>query len=138
MLRAKRWSSRDGFSLIEAVIAIAVVAFSIFAILAANTRLQQRAQAVFERSIALQDANQALEQMRNTADSGTFPNNVVSAFPNNSAVPGFANIASEQVTVSYANVTSDPLDVTVTVGWLENGVRQVSATLRTLMTKRSP
>lgn len=74
--------------------------------------------------------------MRNTASSGTFPANVVAAYPNNATVSGYTSLSSESVRVAYASTTADPLDVTVTVSYNENGRRAMTQTLRTYITKR--
>ena len=88
-------------------------------------------------NMALQDANQIVERIRSSAAAGTFPTNVITAFPNNGTVSGFTNLTNETVTVSYANAAANPLDVRVQVQWLENGRRTVNAHVRTLVTQRA-
>lgn len=127
----------SGITLIEMAVTIGVIAFTIMAVLVANSRVHSMAEASFERSVALQDANQVLERMRNTAMSGSFPANVTNAFPNNGNVAGFNSLAGERIAVTYVNPAADPLDVTVTISWQENGVRPVNTALRTLMTRRT-
>jgi len=132
----KRITCESGLTLIEITVTIGVVAFTMLAVLFANTQIQKMTEAAFERSVALQDANQVLEQMRNTARIGTFPTNVTTAFPNNGNIAGFNSLAGQQIVVTYVNPAVDPLDTTVTVSWQENGIRPVNTALRTLVTRR--
>jgi hypothetical protein len=74
--------------------------------------------------------------MRNTAATGVFPGNVTAVFPNGGIVNGFNTLTAETVTVTYANPASNPLDVTVTVSYWENGRRATNTALRTLITQR--
>lgn len=126
----------DGFTLIELMITMAVIVLALVGYIGANSAIQRSDEAAFERSVALQDANRVLEQIRNAAASGTFPQNVTSAFPNASTVAGFTSLTNQQVLVSYADTSADPLDVTVTVTWQRSGLRSVSAALRSLVTQR--
>lgn len=130
-------SSKRGFTLIELMITMAVIVLALVGYIGANNAIQRSSEAAFERSIAMQDANQVLELMRDTASGGEFPANVVTAFPNGGMVDGFTNLDNQQVRVDYADTSADPLDVTVTVTWLQNGTRSVSVTIRTLMTQRT-
>ena len=125
-----------GFTLIEVMISMVVVVLVLLGFMGANLSIQQVSEAANQRAIALQDANQVIEQMRNLALNGTFPGNVTAVYPNGGAVAGFTSLTNEQVTVSYVNATTDPLNVTVTVSWQENGVRTVNTALRTLITQR--
>jgi prepilin-type N-terminal cleavage/methylation domain-containing protein len=128
--------AESGFTLIELMITVGVVLLALVGYVGANIAVQQASNAAFEATVALQDANRVIEQMRNTASGGAFPGNVVAAFPNNAAVAGFNNLTGETITVGYADPTSDPLTVTVTVAWSENGRRNVNTALRTIMTQR--
>ena len=128
---------QSGFTLIEVSITISIVILALLGAMASNTALHQSSTSAYERSVAIQDANQILERMRNTASSGQFPGNVTAVFPNNGSVAGFTNLTNQQVVVSYVNPSTNPLDVSVTVSWLQNGLRNTSTSLRTLMTQRS-
>lgn len=129
-------NGQKGFTLIELMITVAVVVTIVVGFLGATTALQMANQAAYERSVALQDANQVIEQIRNTAGTGTFPANVTAVYANNAAVSGFTTLTNEAVTVAYANAAADPLDVTVTVSYSENGRRTMSTKLRTYITQR--
>jgi prepilin-type N-terminal cleavage/methylation domain-containing protein len=128
---------QTGFTLIEIMIAMSVSVIAILGFITAVTSIRQSSEGAYERTIAMQDANRVIEQMRDTSTSGTFPDNVTAAYPNNTAVSGFSSLTSEQVTVSYASTTADPLDVTVTVTWLAHGRRSMSKAIRTFITQRA-
>ncbi len=154
----------DGFTLIEVAITIAVVIFALSGVLFANTAIQQAHGAAFERSVAIQEAHEVIEQMRNTANTGglNFPVTVTAAYPVNTARPGFTrltaqcgalanpaaacnwpfnftpdNTSQEQIVVTYVNTAANPLDTTVTVVYRENGTRAVSKSLRAQITRRT-
>lgn len=126
----------SGFALLELLMAVAVVALGLSAALLVNTYARQNGELMNERMVALQDAHRVVELMRNASSTGNFPTNVVAAFPNAGAVAGYNNLTNEQVTVRYSNTTEDPLDITVTVGWRQQGIRNATTQLRTLMTQR--
>ena len=125
-----------GFTIIELMIALFIISLAIGGYVGANVLAQRNSEEMHERTIALQDANRTIEQIRNASKTNTFPQNVVTAFPQNGLVAGFANLTNEQVQVSYANPAVDPLDVLVTVTWLSYARRQVSETVRTYITQR--
>lgn len=137
MQRKVRSSTESGFTLIELLIAMVVAVLALVGYIGATTNIQQTGEEAFERSVAIQDANQVVEQIREAAGSGTFPGNVLGSFPNNGTVGGFNNLDSQQITVSYVDTSADPLDTFVVVSWNENGRRATSATLRTFITQRT-
>ncbi|MFA6600304.1 MAG: prepilin-type N-terminal cleavage/methylation domain-containing protein [Candidatus Omnitrophota bacterium] len=130
--------NQRGFTLVEVVLAMGVVVIAVIGIISANVLIQQHDETAFENSVALQDSQRVMEQMRNVASNagGLFPNNVVNAFPNNALIAGFANLTSETARVSYANTAVTPLDVTVTVTWQDARRRARNVTLRTLIAQR--
>lgn len=125
-----------GFTLIELMITVLVVILALVGYVGANTSVAQSGEVLFERSVALQDANRVAEQMRLTAQTGNFPVNVTAAFPQNGLVGGFNNLTGEQITVTYADTAADPLDATILVSWQENGLRLETAALRIMLTQR--
>lgn len=133
--RAPFNKNSQGFTLIELMIAMAVLVLVLVGYLCANTTIQQSNEAAFERTLALQDANQVLERMRMESASGIFPGNVTAEFPDGEPVSGFTSLSSQSVTVDYVDSTADPLDVTVTVNWLERGVRSTSVSIRSRLTQ---
>lgn len=129
--------SESGFTVAELMITLAVVVLITAGYLGSNIVIHQATAAAFERSLALQDAHQLMEQMRDAANQGQFPENVTSAFPDSGTVGGFNTLPNEQVTVRYVDPAADPLDVTVTVTWNANGRRPEDVALRTLITQRT-
>lgn len=117
------------------MITMVVVAVVVLGFMSSATGVQHQGQAAYQRAIALQDANQVIEQMRNAAASGTFPANVTGSF--NGTVSGYSSLPSEAVSVAYVSATANPLDTTVTVSYLENGRRTTSASIRTYITQRA-
>jgi type II secretory pathway pseudopilin PulG len=118
------------------MIALGVVSLVIVGFVGANIMAQRNNEEMHERTLAIQDANRAIEQMRNASRDTAFPANVVTAYPNNSTLTGFDNLTDEMITVSYANTTANPLDVTVTVTWSSYPQRDNEEVIRTYITQR--
>ena len=125
-----------GFTLVEMLIALLILAVAIAGVLFAGVTSRSMTAARHERVVALQDAGRVIELMRDASASGNFPANVLAAYPDGGAVAGFNNLSGEQLVVTYLDTAADPLDVTVTANWLEQGSRAVTARLETLMTQR--
>ena len=125
------------FTLIELMITLGVMVGVLLSILTANAAMAQTSEGIYERLFAIQDANQVIERMRQTAVTGIFPGNVTAVYPNGGTVGGFTSVTNETVTVAYVSTASNPLDVTVTVNYLENGRRATSTALRSLITQRA-
>lgn len=132
----RKRSKEGGFTLIELMIALLVLTLVIVGYVGANITAQRNSEEMHERTLAIQDANSAIEQMRDASKTGTFPGNVVTLYPQNSQITGFNNLTNEQVTVNYANSTANPLDVTVTVAWLSYTQRQNTEAVQTYITQR--
>lgn len=124
-----------GFTLIEIMIAAVVVAVVVLGFMGASTGIQMQGEAAHQRSIAIQDANRVIELMRDAAATGTFPANVTSAY--SGTLSGYTSLPSESVSVAYASTSANPLDVTVTVSYLENSRRTTSAAVRSYITQRA-
>lgn len=131
-----RLDERKGFTLIELMIALLVLTLAIVGYVGANVIAQRNSGEMHERTVAIQDANRVIEQMRDTSRTGTFPGNVVSLYPQAGVVAGINNLTNEQITVTYANTTANPLDATITVTWLSYTRRQNTETVRTYITQR--
>lgn len=132
----KKLHGQAGFTLIELMIALVVLTVVIVGYIGTNILAQRNTEEMHERTLAIQDANRVIEQMRNISRTGTFPGNVVTAYPNNGTPAGFQNLDQEAITVSYVSPTANPLDVTITVAWRSYTQHQVSETIRTYITQR--
>lgn len=122
--------------MVEILIAMVVLGIILIGIMIGNAVIQKSAEAAFQRTRAMQDANQVMESIRKTARTGNFPSNVIASYPNGGTVAGFTSLSNESITVSYVSTTSNPLDTTITVSWRENGTRAVSTVLNALVTQR--
>lgn len=135
----KSLTNECGFTLVEIMITTVVVSVVLLGFVSASSGIQMQGEAAHQRSMAIQDANQVIEQMRNAAATGTFPGNVTAVFSGDvdEDYSNMPDTADETISVSYADPTADPLDATVTVTYMENGNRQTTATIRTYITQRS-
>jgi prepilin-type N-terminal cleavage/methylation domain-containing protein len=141
----RRKRNQRGFTLIEVVIVMGIMVAAILAIIEANVAIQRNSEMFFEKTVALQHAQRLLEQMRVTASTagGSFPSNLINNYPNNTVYRStmsaytWLGLSSETMTVSYASTASDPLDATITVNWQTPQNRAATATLRSLITKRT-
>jgi prepilin-type N-terminal cleavage/methylation domain-containing protein len=136
--------SENGLTLIETMITMAVVAIVLLGIMIGNTVIQQASTAAFERTRAVQAAHQVVESIRKTAQSGTFPANVLAEYPDGQEVEGITSYENNaRVVVSYTDTNGEAglandsyLNVNVNVTWLENGRRAASTDLKALVTQR--
>ena len=133
----KTLKSQNGFTLIEVMITMVVMAAALLSVLTANAMVSQTSEGAYQRLVAIQDVNQIIERMRNTAATGTFPGNVTAVYPNGGTVAGFTSLTNETVTVAYVSAVTNPLNVTVTVNYLENGRRAANTALRSIITQRT-
>lgn len=129
-----------GFTLIEVIITIVISALAISGMLATNTLLHKNNAAAYDRVVALQEVNRVIEQMREAATNGLFPNNLLNAFPNNSTINNLTNLKEEVITIQYATLQGggypDPMDVSVSIRWRDDHLRIMNYSLNTLMTQR--
>lgn len=139
MKRINYIDNEAGLTLVELMVTMVVVVLALVGYIGATTFLQKQSEIKFEKSLAIQDANRVLEQMRDASETGNFPTNVTGTFSNGAAVAAFngLNLTNEVVTVSYADATADPLDVTVTVTWQTVEGRNVTTALRSYVTQRA-
>ncbi len=138
MLRktTKPLGNNAGFTFVELLIAFFIITLIVAGYAAANTKAQQSSEVMHERTLAIQEANRVIELMRNTSRTGTFPGNVVAAYPSEGSVAGLVGLTDETITVSYADTSANPLDVTVTVAWTSYVGRPETEEVRTYITQR--
>ena len=136
-MTAKKRHKESGFTMIELMVALLVLSTVVVGYISANILAQQNTETLNERTVAIQDANRIIEQMRTVATSpGNFPDNVTDVFPNNTASAQLNNLTNEVATVSYADPTSNPLIATVAVTWLSYTRRPSTLSIQTYITQR--
>ncbi|MBU9889044.1 MAG: type II secretion system GspH family protein, partial [Candidatus Omnitrophica bacterium] len=127
---------QGGFTLTELMIALLVASLVLAGYIGANIQAQRNNEDLHERTLALQDANRVIEQMRNASRTGDFPHNVVTAFPENAPVEGYESLQNETVTVAYANSSANPLTATITVTWTSYTGRDSAEQMTVYITQR--
>ncbi|HOE68386.1 MAG TPA: prepilin-type N-terminal cleavage/methylation domain-containing protein [Candidatus Omnitrophota bacterium] len=125
-----------GFTLIEVMVALFVTTIAIAGYVGSNIATQRQAAELHERTIAVQEAQRVIEQMRDKARTNNFPGDVVAAFPDGGTVAGMNALPDERVQVDYVNPAATPLDTTVTVTWQSYTSRRQTAALRAYIAKR--
>lgn len=131
-----------GFTIIEIMIALLVLTLVIVGYVGANIAAQKNSEEMHERTVAIQNANQVIEQMRTLSNTSPFPASVVTGdYQNNGHPTGFNDLTNELITVTYTGATADPttenpLNVTVTVDWLSYAGRQCREVIQTYITQR--
>ena len=134
--RKRSLMGRKGFTLIELMIALLVLTLMIAAYVGANCAAQRTGEEMHQRTVAIQDANRVIEQMRDASKTGTFPGNVTAVYPQNGQVAGISNLLNEVLTVTYVNATANPLVATITVTWTSYTGRAFSEAVETYITQR--
>ncbi len=127
---------KAGFTLAELMIALVILTVVILSYVGANIQAHKNTEEMNERTVAIQNANQVIEQMRTISNTDPFPASVVTAYPDNGPVAGFNSLTNEQVTVTYQNPAANPLVCTVTVTWSSYTGRQSTETVETYITQR--
>ena len=132
----RSWGNQEGFTLAELMIAFLVITLVIVGYVGATTIAQKNSEEMHERTIAIQNANQVIEQIRTVSNTNPFPGSVIAAYPDNSHPAGFNDLPNEMITVSYSDTTENPLIVTVTVAWQSYARRPYTEAVQTYITKR--
>ena len=123
----------SGVSLIEALVALAIMAFGMLGVIGMQATLRFNADVSKQRSEAVRLAQEEIERLRNFSILATAPGRV--AFDDIASVaaatvvmPTSANATYTRTTTVAPSVAGDPLlrRVTVTVNWLDR--RTASAT----------
>lgn len=155
MVKEKQLELNRGFTIVEIMISLLVTTLVIVSYVGANVSAQKNSETMHERTVAIQNANRVIEMMRETSKTGTFPSNVVTAFPDPDPtlkVPQLNSdsdeslLTDQSISVSYcreerspcltADTAAKPLDVSVTVTWLSYTGRENSETVRTYIMQR--
>jgi len=113
-----------GTTLVEIMIAALVFSLALGALLNSLTSIVDIIDISRDKTQAVVDTRNMMERVRATPfDTLTtrFPNGTVNgplANPYQAIVGGAYALRGENITVTYINLTSDPLELTVRLGWL--------------------
>jgi Tfp pilus assembly protein PilV len=122
-------------SLIEAIVAIAIIAVGVVALVA-------QLEASYKTTSVNRETNKAMAHLQASLEKviATPFSNITTAFPSGSTVtldhvdtPDVLD--QERITVAYADVSADPLQITVTIQWKAFDGRMRTRTLSTLRTR---
>ncbi|MBI4549473.1 MAG: prepilin-type N-terminal cleavage/methylation domain-containing protein [Candidatus Omnitrophica bacterium] len=126
--------NQRGFTFVELLVAIAIVIPVLMGMIGVNLYTFRVGETSRSVMTAMQDGHSVIESIRNVANNQGL-NAVAANFPSGQAVAGFANLTNEQIIVTYPNAAQDPLQITVTVTWLDRQ-RAMSRSLVTQVTRR--
>ena len=122
--------NKRGFTLVEVLIATAIMVSALGALVYALTQNSNLTETMRNQDIALNGAQQRLETIANDISNIMNYNNA--PFLVTGLTPDPAGSSTSTVSEIIAN---ELYDVTVTVTWLQRGGRQISRTLRTTFQK---
>jgi prepilin-type N-terminal cleavage/methylation domain-containing protein len=129
-----------GMTLIEILIAALVFTLAFGALLSSLTATVQLIDLAKARSIAVSDLRDMMEKIRATpfADMlSLFPDSLVDgpAYNSYQSIVGGYDLNSEQITVTYADAGSDPLEIRVDLSWQDARGRTYNISLSTFKTR---
>lgn len=132
--------SEEGFTFVEVMITMAIVSLAFVTILGTNLMLQKNSDITYEHVLAVQDANQVIERIRDGANSSENNFQEMAVAAGEAALDDVGSLpdnVEQEITIEYVDESADPLDVTVSVSWSEQGLRPVSESVRALITYRN-
>lgn len=133
--------NKTGLTFIETLVAVAIAVLVIVALLQAYVANIYMAEIAKGNTIASDDLKDMLEKILSAPFNELlikFPNGTIdgpSANKYNTTVIGNYSMKNEHIVVTYANLTSDPLEVMVNVTWTDSKNRQHSNFLTTKKTR---
>jgi len=121
-----------GFSLLELLIAIALLATGAISIHHAVASYLELSDLAHDRNIAFFDLETALEDIRSTPFE-----KIVERYPDAAEIPKFTalHLRNERIVVSYQNPAQDPLIITATISWEDSKGRAQSQSMFTARTR---
>ena len=129
-------------TLIEIMVAAFVFIVAVSALLGAIAGILSMIETSKEQTTAVFDLRNMMERIKATAFSNTvpsFPGNVTDGpianrYPTMLGLGGYT-LSNEHITVTYANVVNDPLEITATVTWRDKYNRPHTASMSTFKTR---
>jgi len=134
------FAHKKGTTLVEVMVATLIFVVALGALLSSITELLCLVDLSKEQTIAVTDLRNMMEKIRATAFSdmqAQFPDAVVddSSAGRYLAILGDYRLSNEQVTVTYANISSDPLEIKASVNWLDKRRRARKVSISTFKTR---
>lgn len=114
--------TKNGFTLVEVLVSMSIIVFSAVAIIQFYLSSIYLSQVNKEEAIATTHLTNIMEAIKCTPFNNItvdFPNGVAGGTTNNNytnLVGGYV-LGNEQITVSYINPNSDPLEITASATW---------------------
>jgi len=134
------FAHKKGTTLVEVMVATLIFVVALGALLSSITELLCLVDLSKEQTIAVTDLRNMMEKIRATAFAdmqAQFPDAVVddSSTGRYLAILGDYRLSNEQVTVTYANISSDPLEIKASVNWLDKRRRARKVSISTFKTR---
>jgi len=122
----------DGFTLIELILSIALLAVGAISIYQAVFSYTELSEMAHDRNLAFFDLETALEDIRSTPFD-----KIVEKYPDEEPIPKFddLHLRNERITVTYRNPNRDPLVITATIEWQDRQGRSFSESMHTARTR---
>jgi prepilin-type N-terminal cleavage/methylation domain-containing protein len=132
--------NNSGMTLIEILIATLVFSLALGALLGSISAVVDVIDLSRDRTQVTLDLRNMLEKMRATpfdALTTKFPNNLLNGPASNpySAIVGNYSLRSESIAVTYPNPNADPLEMQVTVNWLDKKGHARNGSISTFRTR---
>ena len=129
-----------GMTLVELLIATLVFTIALGALLSSMLTVLYLIDLAKNQTIAISDLRNMMERIRVTVFADTlslFPNSVVDGQVHNTYqfVVGGYSLNNEHITVTYADIHSDPLEIKVNLTWADKRARNHSTTVSTFKTR---
>ena len=136
-MRHSRIGPVDGFTLVELMLAVAILVGVLAASAQALVSYYAAMQLQHQRNVATQECRSVLSQMRNVRDTSSpnsFPGIITDAWPDGAAVSGQSALPHEQLVVAYTDASGNPLEVVVTCTWQDRSGHPASVRISTRLT----
>ncbi|RJO63756.1 MAG: prepilin-type N-terminal cleavage/methylation domain-containing protein [Candidatus Omnitrophota bacterium] len=131
---------KSGMTMVELLVALAIGVIATIAILQGYLGNIFMSEIAKGNTVAMDDLVDMLERIKCTPFNeltAKFPNGTVNGPAANlyTNITGNYTLKGEQIVVTYTNVTSDPLEIMVTVNWQDQIGRQYGNSLTTKKTR---
>lgn len=127
--------ARDGFTMIEIVMAMGLVAFLLTAIMAIVGQSFVLSSSNHDSATAIKEAQVVMNDVRVAVRAAVvFPDDVLAAFPPGVLSPPRTTLPGEIVTISYEDVSASPLLITVRIQFTDDRGHLFTKSLTTALT----